>query len=147
MKSIPNQRKERAVIQRSNYAMNNLRYFRDISGVTPKQLSKLLNATVHTYIGFEQEKITIPSETVVMLSKIYGISVDEIFVPTEELDRSTEDTVRKYSELDDEQRFKVLCGNLTDGEKTNVTYRDVSKIRQAISARLRNIKAGTAFVD
>ena len=92
-------------IDSQNCAMNNLRYFREISGVTFKQLSKLLNVTVHTYIGFEQEKITIPLEIVVMLSKIYDISADEIFVPTEELKKSTEDTVCKYSNLDDEQRF------------------------------------------
>lgn len=115
-----------------NFAMNNLKYFREISGVTSKQLSKLLNVTVHTYIGFEQEKITIPLEIVVMLSKIYDISADEIFVPKEELKKATEDTVCNYSTLDDEQRFKVLCSNLTGGEKNDVTYRDVRRIKNTI---------------
>ena len=52
---------------------NNLKLLRMQSGLQAKELAKLLNVTVHTYTAFEQNRMTIPEISVVMLGKIYSL--------------------------------------------------------------------------
>lgn len=59
---------------------NNLKIFRELSGITKKELATLLNVTVHTYTAFEQEKMSIPAVIEIMISKIYMIPVDSIYL-------------------------------------------------------------------
>lgn len=120
--------------------MNNLKYFRELAGVPPKHLSKLLNVTVHTYIGYEQQKITIPDEIFLMIAKIYSIDSNEIFVPQENVTDSVRETLSYYSTLDEKARLELLCSNLTDGSKTALTYRDVRKAKNEIIEKQSDIK-------
>lgn len=118
--------------------MNNLKFFRDLSGITPKQFSKLLNTSAHSYIGMEQEKIKIPAELVIMIAKLYSIDPSDIFKPHSELSDKTLEKVREYSSMDENERFVALCSNLTEGQLTRVTYRDVRKLKDEILESIRS---------
>lgn len=118
--------------------MNNLEYFRKISGVTPKQLARLLNVSVHTYRAFEQERISISQLQLRMLGKIYSIKSDSFIISIEKVSESTINNLQQLSTLTDEQRYSVLCNNLTDGSCSTVTYRDVRKAKEKIVSSLDN---------
>lgn len=118
--------------------MNNLAYFREVSGATPKQLARLLNVSVHTYRALEQERISILQLHLRMLGKIYSISPDSFIVSIEQVSESTLNCLQKLSTLTEEQRYSVLCNNLTDGLCSKVTYRDVRKAKEKIVSSMEN---------
>ena len=121
--------------------MNNLKYFRELADVTPKQLSKLLNVTVHTYIGFEQEKNTIPAEILLMLGKVYSIDPTEISIPQNELNTKTKTVISGYSTLTEDKKIEVFCYNLTGKRKNNLTFCDIKRIKQEITKELMDSDA------
>lgn len=118
--------------------MNNLAYFREISGATSKQLARLLNVSVHTYRALEQERISISRLHLQMLSKIYSVNPDSFIVSIEQISELTLDTLQNLSTLTEEQRYSVLCNNLTDGLCSKVTYRDVRKVKEKIVSSMDN---------
>lgn len=112
--------------------MNNLKYLRELSGITPKQLAKLLNVSVHTYKALEQGRLSISKTYLQMLGKIYSVELNVFLVPIEEIGESTIEKMYRLSCLTEEQRYAVLCNNLTDGNCSNVTYRDVRKVKEKL---------------
>jgi len=44
--------------------LNNLAYFRELSGVTKKDISTVLKFSVHTYMAYEQERKSLDGVTV-----------------------------------------------------------------------------------
>ena len=112
--------------------MNNLRYFREISGATPKQLARLISVTVHTYIAFEQERMTISKDVARMIAKIYGIDEDQIFCEQSAVRSDVQNKLKTLSELEENSLLEALIGNLTDGKSKNLTDREIRKIKDSM---------------
>lgn len=114
--------------------MNNLKYLRELSGTTPNQLAKLLNISVHSYKALEQGRLTLSKIHVLMLGKIFSIDHNIFLVPIEKIDEPTINKIHSLSSMSEEQRYEILCGNLTDGKCLKVTYRDVRKAKEKLES-------------
>lgn len=112
--------------------MNNLKYLRELSGITPKELAKLLNISVHTYKSIEQGRLPITKLYLQMLGKIFSIDLNSFLVSIDEIDEPTINKMVSFSAMNEEERYAVLCNNLTDGKCSNVTYRDVRKAKEKL---------------
>jgi DNA-binding XRE family transcriptional regulator len=96
--------------------------------LTPKELSVLLNITVHTYIAIEQEKFSLSEEIVVMLAKIYQIPTHLVCENNAFSQKEVVSSLAKFALCDGKERFRLALTNLI-GE-TNDTH-VIFKIRKA----------------
>jgi len=109
--------------------MNNLQLLRECADLKKKDVARLINVSAHTYYGYEQGRCDIPKECLVMLSKIYGISLNEI----ENKIELTADTLNKMDalkSLDKKDRIRKLVFNLTGIDKTSVGFNEIRVLRE-----------------
>ena len=125
--------------------LNNLAYFRELSGVTKKDISTVLKISAHTYMAYEQERKSLDAVTVCMLSKLYNIKLQEIFVPETELSDDTVIKVSKYKDMDSQTRLIELYKALSDGKLTTATYRDIRKIKEKIADQIKTNNTLNSF--
>lgn len=123
---------EKLMISERKSKMNNLFFFRSIAKIKSKQLAKLLNVTVHTYIGFEQERMCIPIEIQAMLSRIYGIDKMDLFCKQTILKSETIEAVKKLSELEECELMNVIKLRLFNNRDMDINYRTIKKIKKEI---------------
>ena len=111
---------------------NNLQELRRISKLTPKELSVLLNITVHTYIAMEQEKFSFSAEIIVMLAKIYGIPTHFIFEDISINRKEIESALQKFSECEENERFSLALTSLIGENDGTHVYKKIRKVKSEI---------------
>ncbi len=104
---------------------------RQIVGVDAKTLSRLLNVTVHTYIGFEQGKMTPPPEILKMLAMIYRIDYNLLFGCQNKLDEDTIKALKKIEEMHETDKRAYLSDGILDNDD-KLNYHNVKKIKDGI---------------
>ena len=112
--------------------MNNLSYFRKASGVEVKQLARLLNVTAHTYLGFEQEKMSIPQEIEIMLAIIYCVDRTELFCEESLIRKDSIRRIQALSYYDKTALFELLSTRLLGSDHIAVNYRTINKVKDEI---------------
>ena len=118
--------------------MNNLKYFRTISNLTRKELSSLMNVTVYTYQGYEDDRMVMRPETIILVSMIYNINREDIFCSENDI---SEDTLQKLNDLaliSGKERYSQLIYNLTGEKKDKIGYKQVNMIIKEIRTKLQN---------
>lgn len=110
---------------------NNLKLFRELSGVTSKELATLLNVTTHTYIAFEQEKMSIPKVIEIMIAKIYSIPVDNVCLHVDKVLLENMESISQMALLSQGDRWKLMVDRLF-GHQISITYHKVSKLKEEI---------------
>lgn len=108
---------------------NNLLLLRQYSKATPKQLSRLLNISVHTYYYYEKGRMDIPYEIIMLLSLIYRIPAEYVSQDGLEANEDVLDAVRVLAQLDDPERYKRMICNLMQSNQSTITYRQVRQIK------------------
>ena len=116
---------------------NNLSELRRISMLTPKELSVLLNITVHTYIAMEQEKISFSAEIILMLAKIYGIPTHYLFEDISVNRKEIEKILRKFSECNENERFSLALTNLIGENDGTHIYKKIRKMKSEIIRQIQ----------
>lgn len=108
---------------------NNLLLLRESSKATPKQLSRLLNISVHTYYYYEKGRMDVPYEIIMLLSLIYNIPAD--YVSNDDIDANDDvmESVRSLAQFDDTERYERMICNLMQSNQSKITYRNVRKIK------------------
>ena len=112
---------------------SNLELFRTESTLTPKQLSLLLNMSVHTYNAIEKERIPLPFEIGEMLAIIYSVSRDRLISDT-----VTENDLRgahKLSSLNESEKFSLALYMLTGSMDSKCLYRKINEKKQSIRSQ------------
>lgn len=112
---------------------NNLEELRVQSGLSAKELAKLLNVTVHTYIAFEQDRMTVPEIAKVMLGKIYLLPSNAMIDKPLKLEYR-----QKVSELKNvpkEERWEIVVSRLF-GKIVHVSYRCVRALKEEMFQQL-----------
>ena len=104
---------------------NNLELFRTESGLTPKQLSLLLNMSVHTYNAIERDRLPLPMEIGEMLAIIYSVSRDKLL--SANLSDSDLNGAHKLAPLDESQKFDAALYALTGSKDKKYLYRKLEK--------------------
>lgn len=108
---------------------------REQSNLTPKQLSRLLNITVHTYHAMEQGKISFRPDIIEMLSRIYQVQITD---SGENQDGELKRIGEAFGTLSEEDRFFKAMENLTGTGSYQPSYRKVAKVKQNIWDKLYN---------
>lgn len=112
---------------------NNLELFREKFGLTAKQLSILLNVTVHTYKAMEQNKVSLSPEIIIMLSKIYEVPTHFLFedmnVNISKINLASE----QFVGLDEDCKFSKAFKNLTGECIGKSMYRQIRIAKAQIS--------------
>lgn len=122
---------------------NNLLLLRQYSKATPKQLSRLLNISVHTYYYYEKGRMDIPYEIIMLLSLIYRIPAEYVSHDGLEANEDVLDAVRVLAQLDDAERYKRMICNLMQSNQSQITYRQVRKIKDTFRTAHRTPDSGT----
>lgn len=120
---------------------NNLKLFRELSGVTAKELATLLNVTAHTYIAFEQEKMSIPKVIEIMIAKIYSIPVDNICLNVDKILLENMKSISHMAFLSQGDRWKLMVDRLF-GQQISITYHKVSKLKEEILSTIVSEELG-----
>lgn len=121
--------------------MNNLKYFRTIANLTRKELSSLMNVTVYTYQGYEDDRMVMRPETVILVSIIYNIDKNDILCPESNVSEDTLEKLNNLSTMSEKARYSQLIFNLTGEKKDRVGYKQISIILKTIRDELQNENA------
>ena len=117
---------------------NNFLYFRNKANISRKTLSKLLNTSVYTYCGYEKNRLTVPNEVVIMFSKMFDITVEEIFTNPALISKETKLKLERFSKLKESQQEYELIRRLTGQGRSNISYREIGAIRKDIFNKLKS---------
>lgn len=118
--------------------MNNLKYFRTIANLTRKELSSLMNVTVYTYQGYEDDRMVMRPETVILVSMIYNIDKNDIFCPESNVSEDTLEKLNNLGAMPEKERYSQLIFNLTGEKKDRVGYKQINMIIKEIRTKLQN---------
>lgn len=114
--------------------MNHLRELRDLTGTPQKMLSKLLNVTVHTYIAFEQKRMTLTPEIIVMLSMMYH--VDKQMITGElSIDNNTRTQLSMIGGMGEEEKLTFYAERLL-GKHIKPTGKNIRSKKKEIEDAL-----------
>lgn len=108
--------------------MNNLKYFRELSGVQAEYLSKLLGIQKRRYLMIERETLLLESWCIFMLCKIYKIDKSLIYKSNLQEDDIKE--IKKLSTLSLEEKKRTLIFNLCGQRKNNISCAEIQEIKQ-----------------
>lgn len=120
-------------------SINNIKTFRELSGVTKKELARLLNVTVHTYSAYEVDNNAIPAVIGVMLSMIYKISIYELFCPYEQVEKKSLDYIMRLRSLETSTRFDILSYNILGNSDHKPTYHWIQEVKERIRDEIMEI--------
>lgn len=111
---------------------SNMLYIREKSNASKKLIAKLLNTSVYTYTGYETNRLLVPNEIFIMFAKIYDIPTSDIFCCTNEITTTTIKKLAYLSEINNEEREKILTKNLSGNSSSNLSYREIKQIKDKI---------------
>lgn len=118
---------------------NNLRLFRDATGLQMSDISKLLNIRVDRYRQYEKGNMLMPNAILIMVSQIYNIPICFLFCNSSDIDDNTIEYLNGISKLDNSDKILVLIKNLTGAELTKLSYHQIAKIINGIEDMLNNL--------
>lgn len=116
---------------------NNFLYFRNKANISKKTLAKLLNTSVYTYCGYENNRLTVPNEVIIMFSKILGITVEEIFLDPAIISEETKINIEQLNKLKEPEQECELIRRLTGKDRENISYKEIGEIKKDIYNKLK----------
>lgn len=111
---------------------SNLLFIREQLQITKKFISKLLNISVYTYAGYENGRLSIPIEILIMLSKIYNISTSDLLCKPKNISNDCLKLIEQLNKLSEKEKEATLIKNLTDGSSYNLSYKRINTIKSKI---------------
>ena len=119
---------------------SNLLFIREQLQITKKFISRLLNVSVYTYIGYEKDRLIIPTEILIMLSEIYRIPVDDLLCCQENISQQSLTVINQAKQLSTEKKEQLLIKNLTGNSESKFSYRDIAAVKAAILKEIKSEK-------
>lgn len=111
--------------------VNNLLFFRKISGVQRCELSFFLHISVHVYHYYEVDKVAIPDEIKQLLSKLYNAPIDDLFNSEGKVSNETINKLMLLAKYDKDQRMKQLALNLSEGRYEKLRFDQIEQIKHS----------------
>lgn len=112
---------------------NNIEYIRIISNTSKKLLSKLLNVSVYTYNGYITNRLIIPNEILILLSKLYCIPLETLLCAKELIPKDIIFRIETLTTLSDLEKEQYFTQNLTGKKSLKLTYHIINTIKKEIS--------------
>lgn len=117
---------------------NNFSYIRQKTQISQKTIAKLLNISVYTYIGYENNRLVIPEEILIMFGKLYDIPTQELICHPQLISKATENKLNELLILDDAKKECKLIKNLTGDSLKKLSYRKIKLIKENIINEIKN---------
>lgn len=116
--------------------MSNLRYFREIVGLTNAHIEHTLLIRATTYMRMEKYDEEIDPLTSAMLAKAYGIDSTQFLCAPDEITHQTIAILQSLANLPLEERLCAMMNNLSNGRFDKASYRSVSIIKEEFRRQL-----------
>lgn len=113
-----------------------IKFLRETLGLTEKEISTFLNISSYKYVSFEKTTVVIPCDILILLSRIYGISLDLLF----DNKFDNQDLLSKLEEqnlIGEKNILEKLKRNLLQSN-TKITYRSVKKVKNNYQENIIN---------
>lgn len=128
-------------LEASEHMNNNFLYFRNKANIPKKTLAKLLHTSVYTYCGYENNRLIVPKEVLIMFSKMFEISIEEIFLEPTLISKETNKKLKHLRILKRDQQEYELISSLIGTERHSLSYKEIGNIRKSIYNRLKSNEA------
>ena len=106
--------------------MEILTTLRCLGNIPPTFFSKLLNITVHTYIAYEQGKMSPSPEIIKMIAMLYDI--DETVIYNCCIDEALILELNRLANMETKDKYKLLSLRIL-GDDSIPNYRNIRKMR------------------
>lgn len=117
--------------------VSNLLFIREELQITKKFISRLLNISVYTYIGYETGRLIIPTEISIMLSKIYNIPTGDLLCCIQKITPQSLNTIKQIKKLGETEKEQLLIKNLTGNSDGKLSYRDITAVKSKIIEEIK----------
>ena len=125
-------------LETSECMNNNFLYFRNKANISKKTLAKLLNTSVYMYCGYENNRLVVPNEVVIMFCKMFGITVKEIFLDPVLISEETKINIEQLNKLKEPEQEYELIRRLTGRDCQNISYKEIGEIKKDIYNKVKN---------
>ena len=125
-------------LEASEHMNNNFLYFRNKANIPKKTLAKLLHTSVYTYCGYENNRLNIPKDVLIMFSRIFQIPMEEIFLDQSVISEETNKNLEHLSELRADEQEHELISRLVGTQKYSISFREIASIRKNIYINLKS---------
>ncbi len=105
-----------------------IKFLRETLGLTEKEISSFLNISSYKYVSFEKTATDIPCDILILISRIYGISIEFLlYSKFNEQDLLSE--LERQGLIDENNVLDRLRQNLLQNIDTKITYRSIRKVK------------------
>lgn len=108
--------------------MNNLNFFRETACLSKKEIASLMNVTVYTYMGYEEERMIMSEETKMLISMIFNIDIEQISCCKTNISNTTINKLNVLSQMSQDERYRNLIYNLTGKKQDKIGYKQIDLI-------------------
>ena len=77
--------------------MNNLKYFRTLTDLEPKELSALLGVSVYTYRAYENDRMIMDEIIIKLICRLFNVEKEELFIEKDKVRQETINRLIYYS--------------------------------------------------
>lgn len=109
--------------------MNNLKYFRTLTDLEPKELSALLGVSVYTYRAYETDRMIMDEIIIKLICKLFNVEKEELFIEKDKLRQETINKLIYYTKFNKKEKIKLLVFNLSGKYCEKISFAELSKIR------------------
>lgn len=114
-----------------------IKFLRETLGLTEKEISSFLNISSYKYISFEKKATDIPCDILILLSKIYGISID-FLLNSKFGNQDLLSELEKQELIEEKNILERLKQNLLQDNNTKITYRSIRKVKNNFQQNIIN---------
>lgn len=112
--------------------INNLKFLRELTGATIKDVSSMIGFTAYTYKFFEEGKMIPDKIDLLMIAKLYGIDNRFLTCKRELIPEDCLIKLNKLSKLNSVERNNIFVFNLLGVKKNKLTFNEICEIKEEL---------------
>lgn len=117
-----------------------IRFLRELLNLTETEVSTLLNISSYKYISYEKNDTSIPFDVLLLISKIYGITIERLLnISCNKQELLFELNNHGFINLNDKEKtLKKIKLNLFSNEHIKVNYHSIRKVKNTFQCNIIN---------
>lgn len=129
-----------------------IKFLRKTLGLTEKEISSFLNISSYKYVSFEKTATDISCDILILISRIYGISI-EFLLNSKFNEQDLLSELERQGLIDENNVLDRLRQNILQNNDTKITYRSIRKVKndfqQNIISFINNLikNSGMSLMD
>ncbi len=114
-----------------------IKFLRETLGLTEKEISSFLNISSYKYVSFEKTATDIPCDILILISRIYGISI-EFLLDSKFTEQDLLSELERQGLIDENNVLDRLRQNILQNNDTKITYRSIRKVKTSFQENIIN---------